>query len=820
MALRKKRIFKIISAIVVLFIVFFIMLIYLGFLDWKKTLITKISSESTRFIGQEVEIEDLSFNLFNGLTFKDISVRNPKGFDTGNLIHIRKLYLKARYRDLVKGTLYFDKISVSSPELTLMKDKNGNVNISERLRYFFKREPGTKYYIKEFIIDSGVFDFNNDKRYRNDNINLLITNLSSHPGTKTLIEGWMSYAEGSKVEIEGWACLKDEPKTFAVSIKSNDLNPDAFRDVFDIYKIKTENARIKFNLFAKGDTVKGIEFKSMFHITNARADFIKKAIKNIIIETDGILDIHEDTVQINSFLFRADDVSDGFLKGMIADLRKRPAYVLNLQIERLDLSELKLPLELETEGIITANNIHVEGEFKKNMQRLAGDINCVNCSLKSNGAQIEIKKETLETSSNSDMSVKTEKIPYKITAGDIKCAFKGTISTEGYHGNGVVDAKDISVSGMESKRTILKNTKLYSEFTFRGEDVSFKADTCSGKIVARISGTVRRFFEQDRSMEIKAYLPKIKVTDIRDSFWEIFPDSFLYAGLYGYVSSDFSVDYRSNVLEITGDLEVQDFILQGENGEYSIGPLNGTIPILYNNSADKKTKAQLPSFNRSKFEDLNTYFSQELTGSNYKRVTIDSLSYGFELLKDVKIWISKDINTLNIKRFHGNIFGGRLSGSALVNFSDGLQYSVGILIKGLSLTELCKSIKPIRGYLSGAVDGLLFIRGSGTDVSNLIGKADFWTYSTGQEETKISKEFLRKVGGRSLKTSLRDRRFDKGVMGIYLKEGFIIFHELEIENRNFIGMKDLSVKVAPMNNRIAIDHLMWTMAKAAQRLKE
>ena len=39
-------------------------------------------------------------------------------------------------------------------------------------------------------------------------------------------------------------------------------------------------------------------------------------------------------------------------------------------------------------------------------------------------------------------------------------------------------------------------------------------------------------------------------------------------------------------------------------------------------------------------------------------------------------------------------------------------------------------------------------------------------------------------------------------------------------NRNFIGMQDLSIKVAPFNNRIAVDHLMWSIVEAAQRAKE
>jgi len=56
-------------------------------------------------------------------------------------------------------------------------------------------------------------------------------------------------------------------------------------------------------------------------------------------------------------------------------------------------------------------------------------------------------------------------------------------------------------------------------------------------------------------------------------------------------------------------------------------------------------------------------------------------------------------------------------------------------------------------------------------------------------------------------------------MNVYLQNGFVIFKELEISNKNLLGINDLSIKVAPFNNRIGIDHLMWTITEAAQRAK-
>ncbi len=813
MAFHKRRIFKVISAIVVLFIVFFLMLVYLGFLDWKKMLITKISSESTMFIGQEVDIEGLSLSLFNGLTLKNISIKNPKGFDSGNLLHIKELYLKTKYRDLLKGTFHFDKISVSSPEITLMKDKNGNLNISEKLRHFFKREPKIKYYIKEFKIDSGVFDFNNDKRYRNDNINLLITDLSSHPGTKTLIEGGISYAEGNDVEIDGWVYLKDEPKTFAISISSEGFNPSAFREIFEKYKVNIEKVKINFNIHAEGDTEEQFKFTSQFNIAGARSDFLNREIKDIQIDTDSTYNVREESLSIKRLSVRADDVLKAQLNAMIHDIRKNPSYDVALKNNEIDLSAFTVVPNLTTNGILTSHIMSIKGMFPKNEVSISGDVHCVDFAIKSDTG------ETIRDESDKNL-INLEKFPYNITAEDIKSSLKGTINASGYYGNVLVNAKDISISRPESKRKILKDAFLNTHFIFKGYNVTLKADAGTSKLRTNITGRAERFREKDRYMNVKADLPEVNVRDIRNSFWDIFPDSLLYAVLDGYVSSHVSVDYRNAELEANGYITLKDFILEGENGEYSVGPINGTIPVIYSKNSDNKTTTQLPPFKSSNLEELNTYFSQEIDEDRYRKITIGSLNYGFKLFDNVQVWIDQDGDVLNIRRINGNIFGGNLYGSATITISKGLHYNGGFLLKGLSLTELCEGIEPIRGYISGMVNGVGQIKGSGGGLSQLIGKADFWTYSTEYEKTKISKEFIKKIGKTSLKKYLGDRSFDKGIMSLYLKDGFIIFEDLEISNRNIIGIKDLSIKVMPFNNKIAIDHLLWTIVEAAHRAKE
>jgi uncharacterized protein involved in outer membrane biogenesis len=151
----------------------------------KKKVIVKLEREITDFIGQEVDIGDVSFVRSDEIAIKDIHVKNPEGFSTGDLLRIKKLSLEIHYSELVEKKFYFRRINVVAPELALMRNKDGRLNISEKLMSFFKKKPGITYQIDEFTIQSGIIDVDGDKRFRNENLSLTLKNLSSESGSKT-----------------------------------------------------------------------------------------------------------------------------------------------------------------------------------------------------------------------------------------------------------------------------------------------------------------------------------------------------------------------------------------------------------------------------------------------------------------------------------------------------------------------------------------------------------------------------------------------------------------------------------------------------------
>jgi hypothetical protein len=85
----------------------------------------------------------------------------------------------------------------------------------------------------------------------------------------------------------------------------------------------------------------------------------------------------------------------------------------------------------------------------------------------------------------------------------------------------------------------------------------------------------------------------------------------------------------------------------------------------------------------------------------------------------------------------------------------------------------------------------------------------------------VSKEFLQRLAGKKLKGFFfrDDRSYDRGEIGAYLEDGYLTFNQLNLSHTNLLGMKDLSVSVAPVQNRIGLQHLFESIRQAAARGK-
>lgn len=1046
---------------------------YLYYRDIKQTFIRQISGKLSSLSGHQVEIGDISISLSGAINIHDTRMQNPEGFQAGDLLRIKRVFLNMKYRELLHGRFHVSDIDIHGPELALTKDGQGRLNISDRLIQLFSGKPGTDYRVDQFRIIRGSIEINNNSILRQENISVVLQDLSSAPGTRTTIKAQTELSGENILNLDGWAYLKDKPRKFNLSVTSEGFQLSGFKDILDKYRIEAADAAMDITVRAEGDDTAGVKFAGSIRLRDAGFGFMKTERYMIDLKMDSFFDLREFSLAVHDLSVHADNTAAVSLKGLVSDIMKNPRYSAEMRVSRLNLARFNFIKGMKISGAATSDNIRIKGNSLKDMPAVSGSVKIVDAAVSSKeidakkiSAELvfasgkifsartkataevlqagqyqmkqplrielsadaggradnitltsfarvspldlelekgravfaeDIKTEIRGTLKNrvffGEFSVDSDRIRYAghrikqlagktaLTAGarsvvlktlrldtdtfrmsaglvtimmpdrktgysvrikgmnaeypeeravlknlDLDMQFgidtrvitgKGTFSSEGIafretasgmlsgsarfledsfsvqvprfdifggrlnlsaegktfkspypvqirmeagdidlgsvsktlsgfvkipyaisgelgtavfqgtldapdvlRGRASLQAKGLSVVNPESKRSIVKKAYLKSTLVFKGRDLEFSADAKAGSILPSVSGTAGDFMKKDRRLLAALTLPEVKLTDIRDYFWDIFPDSLLYAGLEGSIASQVSVGYDRKGMNVSGNVHLKNLFLEGENSEYSAGPVNGIIPISYNDQDDQTKPLKLPSFERESYENVKKYYAQQDMHKGYSKITIGAFQYGFRLFEDMHLWIRQEGRILNIGRFSANIFGGALQGSAFVDISEGVHYTAGAVLDGLSMTSVCDEIEPIRGYISGKMNGVATLKGSGAGISKLIGKADFWTYGDKEEKTRISREFLQKIGGPSVRAYLGDRSFDKGIMSLYIQKGFLIFRELEISNRNFFGIQDLSVKVAPFNNRISIDHLTWTILQAAERAKK
>jgi len=644
---------------------------------FKKIAIGKISDVLTEKTGHKVILKDFDFDSIDVITFKGLSILNPEYFREGYLLKVRSISVQIKLRELLNRRLLVEKITIINPDLQILRDSKGDINVSERLRNMFKKEPSKRVRIEDLFIKNGVFKFESGNVYEIKAIDMNIYNLSLKNNDRITVDGRLSFLNGN-VDLKGWLTFKEQPKKFNFSFKTDGidysllkflsgLNMHSDKDEFLIYLEVFPDKRA----FLKADFISNLlRFQKSYRLEAKGMNMSLDAKLRLV---DGRLLIDDGSVSVNAdkfSLWKKD-------KSILRDVR-------------------------------------------------------VLCNLNSNEGKFDLKVDVIN---------------------------KNTL---------------INTSGR------------------------FKIDKDKGLVAIA-----------------KIYLPYIFARELRGVLGDFSPVSLSNEELNGLVSVKAYIRYIRGYFNIDALVYLKDFEMKGEQSQYYIGPANGTIPFSY-----KKTEGKY--MNDSVFFSLNSLLSGEVRDLQKKvySLSVKNILYGFKILEDINILTELEKGALKIKSFDGRIFGGLLHGSGYLNISERLVYGLAFSIDGLSLTNLCNEITPIRGYISGMVKGEGMIKGEGDNIVNMIGKADFSAYKTKDECMKISKDFLYKIGATSMGIFSRDRAYDKGIMSVYFQNGFIIFRDFEISNRNIFGMKDLSIKVAPLNNRISIEHLLWSLNEAAKRAKK
>lgn len=336
----------------------------------------------------------------------------------------------------------------------------------------------------------------------------------------------------------------------------------------------------------------------------------------------------------------------------------------------------------------------------------------------------------------------------------------------------------------------------------------------------RIEGIVENFPSAGRSGTLSLAMPSTPINSLLDAFANALPRNLQEASCEGNCSLAGSVTLQGTSTRIDGNLALESASLEIPSQKITVSGIAGSLPLSLK-FPGQRMETEHPQLRYSRVNYARLLQAQSRLPGTGKRLSISSIRFGAFETGALSLYLTASKGHLKISPIEVTLYDGRLLGSGYLVLNGTPKYGADILLNDVSLKELCNSFPAIKGYITGRVDGILSLKNEKSGLKELNGYVNLWTRSGKDEEMLVSKEFLQKLAGKKLRGFFfqNDRSYDNGEIIAYLQRNFLTFERLDISHTNFLGMKDLSVSVAPVQNRIALDHLLASIRDAAARGK-
>lgn len=384
-----------------------------------------------------------------------------------------------------------------------------------------------------------------------------------------------------------------------------------------------------------------------------------------------------------------------------------------------------------------------------------------------------------------------------------------------------VQGADIAVTGSGGK-SLLNGAGGNLTGGISGSRLVFDTSILSvGKEVAlQVAGEVSNPLSPHREGVIAFSLPRTSLNSIIDPFVNILPRVIQEATVDGSLAGDGRLVIHNGRQMLDGTLVLKDVLLEVPSQKFKTEAINGRIPISLDLSGDTPVKSpETASFTRNNYTALLKQLRAE--PDNGQPVSIGSVEFGSLHLGEVLLQVTAGNGVTKIDSLRSSLYDGALLGTGYITVKKGISYRADLLINGLSLKRFCATIPSIKDYISGRVDGVISLVGEGKNMAGLVGFTDLWAREGSGEKMIVSKEFLQKLSGKKLSGIFfsSDRPYDQAEVAAVLEKGDLTFKKLDILHTNLFGVRDLTVSIAPDQNRIALDHLFTAIKQAADRGK-
>ncbi len=345
--------------------------------------------------------------------------------------------------------------------------------------------------------------------------------------------------------------------------------------------------------------------------------------------------------------------------------------------------------------------------------------------------------------------------------------------------------------------------------------------TAGDGVAVTVQGELTNPLSPQRQGQFAIALPATPLNTLLDPFINGLPPVLQEATLAGLLAATATVDLHAGRAMLDGSLLFKDVRLEVPAQKLRVVDLNGSFPFSLD-LAGGTTGTPLHegvSFSRDNYPRLLAQLRQGATGGQI--VTVGKVSFGPLELGALTMQIVAGHGITELIALHSSLYQGTVFGKGYLAVQEGLTYRADLLINDLSLQQFCAALPKIKGYIAGRLDGVVSLGGAGKEVAGLAGFTDLWAREGSGEKLLVSKEFLQRLSGKKLSGFFfrADRPYDQAEIKANLEQGYLTFETLDIAHTNIFGVRDLSVSIAPSQNRIAIDHLFEAIKQAAIRGK-
>ncbi|MBI5286075.1 MAG: hypothetical protein HY878_00600, partial [Deltaproteobacteria bacterium] len=375
--------------------------------------------------------------------------------------------------------------------------------------------------------------------------------------------------------------------------------------------------------------------------------------------------------------------------------------------------------------------------------------------------------------------------------GEVSGGFEGRYDRDGVYFKVAFDLKKGWVAKGDSP--ILQGVEGGVDLTYKDGNLIIGKGRLSSPYTLSFSGELSGLDTRIPSVTLDVQIPPLHLDALKKGFLALIP-SLKTVDVEGEVGGWAKVRFLyGQGYGIAGGLTIKDARVAIAEGRLVFERLEGDIPVAIGNLIKEDP-------------------------SKTGRISIGGVSYGPFGVTNLTSELRFEDNKLWFYEVAFDIYGGRGTGVAYTGMDRG--YLISFSLQDVSLQSLCDSFPPIKGYLSGLVDGRFGITGEGLEWKGIKGVADFSAKGSPQEPMRISNDFIQKLGGPQARAFMWQpyRPYDKGVLRVFLQNGYAVFNTLEVSHTTFFGIKDLDIKVAPVHNKIGLDHLIWSIGEASERM--